>query len=1160
MSDTTIDEVGHFFEKVVCEPNSAGFLSIRCIGSPVEILAGTVFHVPVVHESGSECTARVYHGLTHRISQRMWMQEAQALIRFSSVQHPSLPRILEAKFYDAEKIGIIVSESTGEPLSPDHLRLLREKPLVALRYFVLAADALRVIHAHQLIHREIWQEAFEFVRMGDVPRLRLRGFEMSAFASSLADPEWRTDPKDRLLLETYRQRGGLQRRAYRAPEVRAEETGSSTAGISFRSDIFSLGMCGVSWFVGDAPPDVLSDESPTAAAEWADAQLSRTTTLSADFRQLLREMVRVGPANRPTSSDVVNRLAVIEDEAALSGHRERPDAYVLSIAPSFLGRFLQIQHWQPLPAQEDRLFHYLRQLITRDLDDAVLIHRPEGAVGIVTGGDTQTQANCVWVLIGRSAVYFCQPFISQGVLAAGTRFDWVLHTNYIVDKSYKSVREIGDVPLRRRVPRVKVVHCMNAPEVKPGADQRLGCPSWQPLLDEVFVASQTFPEQADIRRGHEFWLHVRRAQIENEIYPFRRVSVEDGGGTGRTYRLMSDAERDQRWIDGDPLRDLLAHLRRGRPAFHDFFGNLVERKQSLEVRWIRDSDGRPDWGSQEGRGAVRSARRGEVTVETDKALPPSIGWLRPADGVAEDELLRRQTIASSAFFNEPELMEALYRPFSIAGPREAWSRAGAALEGNAREIVADMLAYFPFYALQGPPGTGKTTVVAAAVAAYLKERPGSRVLVSAQSHYALDELAERIIESAGITTNGDLIAVRVASDYRDPRKEMQRFIDAIQATERLTEIGNRSGRLARNRTWRTRYGPRVLHLAGEWGRVAKNNLWEIQDRIRRSANVVFATTGACTEKLLGTEPFDWVIVEEAAKAWSTELVMPLVRGYRWTLVGDHKQLPPFGEDTIDNIYAACQASSNPLVRNLISTSPAFLSTLKVFESLFTGDNQAKLGTFLNTLDMQFRMDDRIFNVVRETFYQEVARLRSAPHLVTRRSLHGLTRPNFVTDRALVWLDTSEHLDCRYEKPHWSNVGEAKIVANLVKTLQSSIARNGPQLSIAVLSPYRHQNDELMKLMAADLVQTTDSFQGREADIVIVSLVRTNNVPEDDLLSRIGHISVRPRANVLLSRAKKLLVIVGDFIHFGSTRGSVWEDLCQHVRKYGTVVPLRTEAQ
>jgi hypothetical protein len=90
---------------------------------------------------------------------------------------------------------------------------------------------------------------------------------------------------------------------------------------------------------------------------------------------------------------------------------------------------------------------------------------------------------------------------------------------------------------------------------------------------------------------------------------------------------------------------------------------------------------------------------------------------------------------------------------------------------------------------------------------------------------------------------------------------------------------------------------------------------------------------------------------------------------------------------------------------------------------------------------------------------------------------------------------------------------------------------------------------------SDLVHTTDSFQGREADIIIVSLVRTNDTPPDNRLSRVGHLASPQRTKVLLSRAKQLLIIVGDCDHFKTTMNTPWRTICQDVEDANARVVL-----
>ena len=227
-----------------------------------------------------------------------------------------------------------------------------------------------------------------------------------------------------------------------------------------------------------------------------------------------------------------------------------------------------------------------------------------------------------------------------------------------------------------------------------------------------------------------------------------------------------------------------------------------------------------------------------------------------------------------------------------------------------------MLSYLPFYAVQGPPGTGKTTVAAEAVAAQLEDFPATRILVSAQSSFALDHLAERILNRIGAVDDRgeptdwwDGAALRVTSSSGTPpqgkmglwRKnavaERRRDLIVRRVTEHLD--GDLAGRLPDGNA------DKLRHVLRDWkglldGSGHKNVVPELEDRAENAANLVFATCGTATAEAVTPggirDTFDWVIVEEAAKAWPTELAMPLggAPGGRSSATTAASRVPPRG--------------------------------------------------------------------------------------------------------------------------------------------------------------------------------------------------------------------------------------------------------------------------
>lgn len=1182
MTEMNVDAATSFFEERFCSPASSTYLPVKVISPAEEVVPGTVFKLVVEHEQHGNCAARMYCGLAHHLGGRMWQQEAQSLLRLNARGHPALPRVREGVFRDDDRVGIVLSEATGEILSVKEAAALRLDPTLAFRFFTLAADALRVLHSHGLIHRDIWLGSFELVHFDSEgpPIIRLFGFEMSAFVASLADPTWRTNPVDRERLRTYQAQGGLGRRACRAPEVVESEIDGVSLNASYASDVFALGVCGFEWFIADLSECMTANGAQLQTAEDSlnlvkilDRRLAEAQKVPLALRELLREMLRVDVRTRPTAAEVVSVLAASHDGIAAAWSEERRGApLLLSIAPRFHMQYMHIEEWKDLSSDETIFFDELKERIEKDLVNGVLIHEPGGAEAYVKGGDRATQANSIWVLLGRRAVYFCEIYSAKRGLGGGRQqLDWVLHVNYVVDRMTPPARELACGPLRRRIIRVEVVHHQKSAEVDPslGRGRR---PSWTPLLDEVRVPPSTVPWHASFRKGFDWWLSVQQGMLGIRQYGYRREPVGPARQSSKSRVIVSwDRDRDQRWIETDELRHLLAKAPRKRDDFGDFFATLEDRQLGELVTWHTDVSGRPNWRAvPNARGRItKRINPTQIELEViDGDIPPQGGWLRPNRDVAMDILLRRQKDAADDLWAMPQLMEALYQPRSFRGSRKAWEHCGRGLEGRAPEIIKDMLAHFPFYALQGPPGTGKTTVVAHALAAYLDAKPGARVLVSAQSHYALDELAARVLGLAGVGLREDLVAVRVAGQFGEEqvRDELQRYFDTAQAKVRVAAIKLRVRKLARAAEWQSAESRRLLGVAAEWSKAADKSEWEIQDRIWRGANIVFATCGTCTEGILGHQDefdaFDWVVVEEAAKAWPAELAMPLVLGHRWTLIGDHQQLPPYGDIHIWDIYNACMNSPRPELRRLVDDEEPFHAALELFGHIFEraaasrheegersrgGPTHRSYRWPVDTLDMQFRMHDNIRRIVATAFYPTI-KYRSGQHLEIEGATHGITSPKALQNRSCVWFDTANLPACKYETGQWRNVGEADVVAELLKGIRPRFTvggdRGAPKL--AVLSPYHQQNALLLSKVPAEfasVIQTTDSFQGQEAEIVVVTLVRTNDAPRDDKFRRIGHLASAQRSNVLLSRGKRLLVIVGDFAHFRDTLDTAWPIVC-----------------
>ena len=577
---------------------------------------------------------------------------------------------------------------------------------------------------------------------------------------------------------------------------------------------------------------------------------------------------------------------------------------------------------------------------------------------------------------------------------------------------------------------------------------------------------------------------------------------------------------------------------------------------------------------------VRLPRRGRL---------PTRGWIRLENDTGDASQIRRQRQATETLRSMRLLLEQLHDPRAVRGLPNRWRHVAKDLKGRGPEITREMLVSEPFYALHGPPGTGKTTVASIAITAALRDNPGLRVLVTSQSHHALDNLGQHIMSQCA-EQRVEPVAIRIASERARAHDKVT--LDTLrpeaQASARARAIQRSMKRaLERDKLADGRpLTPALRTLVGQWRDQARRIEPEIRDRLRRGANLVFATTGACTEDQVGTGDvgglYDWVIVEEAARAWPTELAMPLVRGRRWTLIGDHLQLPAFDEMTVQKVLDLCQDSDDEGLRVHGERIKTYLQVYRLFATLFARRAKrlanAKLVEPLAELDLQFRMHPDIAALVSRAFYrtridpntgEETTHnegwLRTPTHEDFRKKhLHHLTAPAFLRQRALVWIDTEGWEDADDQRA-WKNTGEVHLVSTLLHAMRPVPQSPDNEDFFALLTPYTLQKKALeaseLPPWAQGRVHTVDSFQGREADIVVVSMVRSVH-RADRPEANIGYLISPNRINVLLSRARKLLVIVGRFSHFEAQATehperedlAFWGHIAAELRRQQAVVP------
>lgn len=422
---------------------------------------------------------------------------------------------------------------------------------------------------------------------------------------------------------------------------------------------------------------------------------------------------------------------------------------------------------------------------------------------------------------------------------------------------------------------------------------------------------------------------------------------------------------------------------------------------------------------------------------------------------------------------------------------------GLTPEHRVRDIVDRILASDGLFCLQGPPGTGKTTIITEVIAQALERNPRVRILVCAQANDAVANAIEKLLKVRR-ELRRDWIVVR---DVRN---------------ERAREEGQWAGYEAAYRDFveRVKAGAREHAVPGD-GRAAQVEWLDCVEHRARNVGYDYdglvqvwgTTTARATRPLerLDGEPYDLVIIDEAAKATVGEVLVPIVHARKLLLVGDQNQLPPFLEDT----------------------------TMTALQQLGITEEQAKYSLFehmfglvpaahRDMLDMQFRMHPTIGDVVSQLFYE--GKVKNGPTTAERPLPAGF----FDREHRVMWVDLVGR-DYKVGKTSRANDEERRAIVRLLDRLDADARRARVELEVAVIAAYRGQADKLQTdLRGADKrwkslvikAATVDAFQGREADVVLYSLVRTGQAERRFLAD--GR-----RFNVALSRAKSLLVMIGD---------------------------------
>lgn len=304
---------------------------------------------------------------------------------------------------------------------------------------------------------------------------------------------------------------------------------------------------------------------------------------------------------------------------------------------------------------------------------------------------------------------------------------------------------------------------------------------------------------------------------------------------------------------------------------------------------------------------------------------------------------------------------------------------------------------------------------------------------------------------------------------------------------------------------------KVESLCKEWQKRVIQGDGLLQESIADSTLVGATCLGIASLSSAIEFNFDWVIVDEAGKATPPEILVPICLGRKVVLVGDHKQLPP----VVDEALLKLQDKE----RMNISKEDLELSLFEYLERSLSDDCK-------NILDEQYRMNPVIGDLISNLFYEG--------KLISKTSKEEKTIPlKMYESKPLVWLSTALRSDRKEERisDSYRNTCEAKLIFEQLLEIDEELGELKLKKETAIIAGYRGQRDWLTRLYESSYkarfhnmtieINTVDAFQGRETDIVFYSIVRSN----DD--GNLGFLKDVRRLNVAFSRARELLVVVGD---------------------------------
>lgn len=454
--------------------------------------------------------------------------------------------------------------------------------------------------------------------------------------------------------------------------------------------------------------------------------------------------------------------------------------------------------------------------------------------------------------------------------------------------------------------------------------------------------------------------------------------------------------------------------------------------------------------------------------------------------------------------------------------------------------------------IQGPPGTGKTTTITEMLLQLLDRHRHWKILVASQSNQAVDNVLEKVCQKEEKILrigNREEAMSDIARQFTPERVLNKLIIDNIDRISK-NPIEEDFKHLQEG------FAKSLQSITDKLSRAKDSKENKLATLFTKNIRLIFGTLlGISSWNNFRDIAFDIAIVDEAGRATLSELLVPCLKARKIVLVGDHKQLAPVIDDEIasnlnkeftkkevatsffERLFKRLEEYSKEDRYLNGEASPSLVERL-FLRRIINNMHENHIEHFKHRLIYNYRAEDKICQLYNQPFYDG--------ELKTSQAIEGKREHNLsIFNSSVVWINTNRRNDKRDKQVGTGKINRcnALLINSILYKLKDDMQKYNLKHSIGIITPYRAQTNLLKDILSRikkefkdfyqknsdsnqdkDLrngfdIGTVDSFQGSDRDIIIYDCVRSGG--------RIDFIADEKRLNVSLSRAKKLLIIVGD---------------------------------